>query len=387
MARTQAASKSTTGNGVPRELTAGPPRVCRVGWWSRRRGRGACCCSRSRCTRSAYLAGKLLLVVLPVASRCCCRRCSLRSRTGCATAGCTRVPLAGRRHRRRRADRRRAGAGRAPFVSELARSGRTSRRAAARRARCCARSACPAEVDQAIDDGVKSLKGSGGKLAGGAVSGALAALNLLAAILLTLVLTFFFVKDGRQLWSWIAGCSARHQPAAEELGERIWRVLTGYVQGIALVALIDALLIGRALLVLGVPLAMPLTVLTFLAAFFQVVGRWLIGLAAVLVALVVKGGLDGGDHGGLDRRRPAARRQRDAARARRAASSSCTRCVILLALTARRRRRRPRRRVPRRAPRRGGGGSDRLRRAPRRSRPPPAPRPSRARGPRPSRRS
>ena len=56
-------------------------------------------------------------------------------------------------------------------------------------------------------------------------------------------------------------------------------------------ALIDALLIGGALLVLGVPLAMPLTVLTFLAAFFPVIGAVTIGLAAVLVALVAKGGL------------------------------------------------------------------------------------------------
>jgi predicted PurR-regulated permease PerM len=147
-------------------------------------------------------------------------------------------------------------------------------------------------VDKAIDDGVESLKGSGGKkLTGGAVSGGLAALNVLAAVLLTLVLTFFFVKDGRQLWGWIAGLCGRHRPDAEELGERVWRVLTGYVHGIALVALIDALLIGLALVILGVPLAMPLTVLTFLAAFFPVVGAVAIGMAAVLVALVAKGAI------------------------------------------------------------------------------------------------
>ena len=59
----------------------------------------------------------------------------------------------------------------------------------------------------------------------------MAALNLLAAILLTLVLTFFFVKDGRQMWGWIAGLFGRHRPAAEELGERIWRVLTATCRG------------------------------------------------------------------------------------------------------------------------------------------------------------
>ena len=148
-----------------------------------------------------------------------------------------------------------------------------------------------AEVDKAIDDGVESLKEGGAKkLTGGAVTGALAALNLLAAILLTLVLTFFFVKDGRRLWDWIAGLfGPRRRAAADELGERVWRVLSGYVHGVALVALIDSILIGVTLLIVGVPLAMPLTVLTFLAAFFPVVGAVTVGAAAVLVALVAKG--------------------------------------------------------------------------------------------------
>ena len=69
----------------------------------------------------------------------------------------------------------------------------------------------------------------------------------------------------------------------------MWRVLTGYVHGVALVALIDAILIGITLVIVGVPLAMPLTVLTFLAAFFPVVGAVAVGAAAVLVALVAKG--------------------------------------------------------------------------------------------------
>ena len=155
------------------------------------------------------------------------------------------------------------------------------------------------------------------------MSGALAALNVLAAILLTLVLMFFFVKDGRQMWGWIAGCSAATGRTPEELGERIWRVLTGYVHGIALVALIDALLIGGALLVIGVPLAMPLTVLTFLAAFLPVVGA---------VVDRARGGARRAGREGrlapassrLDPRRAAARRQRAAAAAGRA-RLNCTR--------------------------------------------------------------
>ena len=293
MARTQAATKSTTGNGVPRELTAGPPEgvprglVVAAAWTWR------VLLLAIALYVVGVVAGKLLLVVLPVVVA--------------LLLATLLVPLAHRLRDRgmhpRAASLLVVVAGIAliaivltlvvpPFVSELGEVGSNVEKGS-RKAGQLLRplGVSQAEVDKAIDDGVKSLKGSGGKLAGGAVSGAMAALNLLAAILLTLVLTFFFVKDGRQMWTWIAGLFGRHRPAAEELGERVWRVLTGYVQGIALVALIDALLIGGALLVLGVPLAMPLTVLTFMAAFFPVVGAVVIGLAAVLVALVAKGGL------------------------------------------------------------------------------------------------
>jgi putative heme transporter len=292
MARAQAATKSP-GNGVPRELTAGPPEAVPHGLVVAAAWTWRVLLLAFALLAAGWVAGKLLLVVLPVAVA--------------ILLATLLVPLA-HRLRDRGMHERAASllvvvAGIAliaivltlvvpPFVSELGEVG-TNVEKGSRKAGELLRplGVSQAEVDKAIDDGVKSLKGSGGKLTGGAVSGAMAALNLLAAVLLTLVLTFFFVKDGRALWGWIAGLFGRHRPAAEELGERVWGVLTAYVHGIALVALIDALLIGAALLVLGVPLAMPLTVLTFLAAFFPVVGAVTIGLAAVLVALVAKGAI------------------------------------------------------------------------------------------------
>jgi predicted PurR-regulated permease PerM len=291
MARTQSASRSSTsGNGVPRELTAGPPAelphglVVAAAWTWR------VLLLAFAVLAVGWVVGKLLLVVLPVVIALLlatllvpyARRLSergLHPRAAALVAVVTGLALI------------------AivltlvvpPFVSELGELGSQVEKGS-RKAGELLRplGVSRAEVDRAID----SLKDKGGKqLEGGAVSGALAALNLLAAVLLTLVLTFFFVKDGRTLWGWIAGLCGRHRPAAEELGERVWRVLAGYVHGIALVALIDALLIGLALVILGVPLAMPLTVLTFLAAFFPVVGAVTIGLAAVLVALVAKGAI------------------------------------------------------------------------------------------------
>jgi len=292
-----ARAQTTTGNGVARELTAGPPEsvprglVVAAAWTWR------VLLLAFALLAAGWVAGKLLLVVLPVAVALLlstllvpyARRLTergLHPRAAALVAVVTGVALL------------------AivlllvvpPFVAELSEVGSQVEKGS-RKAGEVLRplGVSQAEVDKAIDDGVESLKGSGGKkLTGGAVTGALAALNVLAAVLLTLVLTFFFVKDGSQLWGWIAGLFGRRRPAAEELGGRVWRVLTGYVQGIALVALIDALLIGAALLVLGVPLALPLTVLTFLAAFFPVVGAVTIGLAAVLVALVAKGAVAAG---------------------------------------------------------------------------------------------
>lgn len=65
--------------------------------------------------------------------------------------------------------------------------------------------------------------------------------------------------------------------------------LTAYTRGVVAVAVIDAVLIGLGLLVLGVPLVLPLAVLTFFGAFVPIIGATLAGAAAVLVALVSDG--------------------------------------------------------------------------------------------------
>jgi predicted PurR-regulated permease PerM len=53
--------------------------------------------------------------------------------------------------------------------------------------------------------------------------------------------------------------------------------------------LIDAVFIGAALLIVGVPLAIPLALLTFFGGFVPIVGAFVAGAVAVLVALVSNG--------------------------------------------------------------------------------------------------
>ena len=146
------------------------------------------------------------------------------------------------------------------------------------------------QIDNSIDRAISGIGGSGGQVAQGVITGALLATQWATSTLLAIFLTFFFVKDGVQMWAWttsLVGPSRRQ--VFHDLGVRSWRVLTAYVHGVALVATVDAILIGIVLIALGVPLALPLVVLTFIAAFFPIIGALAAGSAAVLVALVTNG--------------------------------------------------------------------------------------------------
>jgi predicted PurR-regulated permease PerM len=147
------------------------------------------------------------------------------------------------------------------------------------------------ELDDSVDKALERLRENSSSLTKGVASGAVVVGELLTGLIVTLLLVFFFLKDGRQMWDWIIGLGGRHRDhrRADELGARVYAALSGYVRGIALVGLVDAILIGIALLIIGVPLVVPLMILTFLGAFMPLIGAFLAGLAAVLIALVSNG--------------------------------------------------------------------------------------------------
>jgi predicted PurR-regulated permease PerM len=147
-----------------------------------------------------------------------------------------------------------------------------------------------AQVQSAINEVSDRLHASSGDIASGVVSGAAIAGQIVAGALLTLVLLFFFVKDGARLWSWAVGLfPASVRDRVDEAGARSWSVLGAYVRGQALVATVDAVFIGIGLALLGLPLVLPLAVLIFMCAFVPIVGAFAAGAAAVLIALVSKG--------------------------------------------------------------------------------------------------
>jgi len=114
--------------------------------------------------------------------------------------------------------------------------------------------------------------------------------EILAGLLLTLFITFFLMKDGHRIWSWlISGMRPRAQRRMHHAGNQAWRALVNYVHGTVVVAAIHAVILGVTLWLLGVPLLVPLIVLVFIAAFVPIIGILVAGGLAILVALATKG--------------------------------------------------------------------------------------------------
>ena len=147
----------------------------------------------------------------------------------------------------------------------------------------------PAQVDGLRDTLVVRLQAA----LPGAVAGTTTALRVLGATLLVAFAVFFLLKDGAQMWAWVLrGLPATARPRIDDAGRQAWSAVAGYGRGVVVIALLDALFIGTALLVLGVPLWLSLTLLTFVAAFVPYLGATVAGAAAVLVTLVTNGTQD-----------------------------------------------------------------------------------------------
>lgn len=125
-----------------------------------------------------------------------------------------------------------------------------------------------------------------------AIAGLSVFTSLVTGLLLTVVVLFFFLEDGAGIWNFFLRPLRGHQLArAQRIGHSSLTVMGGYVRGTAIIAAVDAVAIGIALAVLGVPLALPLAVIVFIGAFIPIIGATIAGSLAALVALVTNGPL------------------------------------------------------------------------------------------------
>ena len=122
------------------------------------------------------------------------------------------------------------------------------------------------------------------------VVGSLASLALgLSFAMLSL---FFLLKDGPKLRAW----TERHMGVPEQVGRTITTdvitSLRGYFGGVTIVAAFNAVVVGLGAIVLGVPLAGTIALVSFVTAYVPYVGAFVAGAFAVIIALGSEGTTD-----------------------------------------------------------------------------------------------
>jgi predicted PurR-regulated permease PerM len=121
------------------------------------------------------------------------------------------------------------------------------------------------------------------------LNGAISLLPVIASIFATLMLSvfvaFFFLKDGPVMWRWIVSRVSYDSAVFDSIGRGVWRTVSSFMLGQTVIAAADAVMIWIGALVLGVPNASAVLMLTFLGSFVPYIGAFLSGLVAVLLAL------------------------------------------------------------------------------------------------------
>lgn len=135
-----------------------------------------------------------------------------------------------------------------------------------------------------------SLGSIGSSLSSGVISAAQGVVSFAAGLFLTVMMLIYLLWDGSGFWRGLVRFApADRRQAWEEGGARAWEALTTFVRSQVLVAAIDGVGIGLGLWILGIPMAVPIGVLTFVLAFIPYLGAILAGAAAMLVGLSSNG--------------------------------------------------------------------------------------------------
>jgi predicted PurR-regulated permease PerM len=127
-------------------------------------------------------------------------------------------------------------------------------------------------------------------VAGTVVTGGEIVVEILAGVVLMLFVTFFLLKDGERIWSWLIRAFGRDGSArADRAGRAAWLAVIYYMRGTVLVAATHAVVIAATLAIVGVPLVAAMAVLVFLSSFIPLVGLLFAGALVILLTLVTKG--------------------------------------------------------------------------------------------------
>jgi predicted PurR-regulated permease PerM len=144
---------------------------------------------------------------------------------------------------------------------------------------------------QNISDKItKAISDHQGELLSGAVETVRTVAELLGALLLILLSTFFLLRDGEKIWRFAIGFVPRTVTTqVDRAGRAGWHTLGGYMRGQVLIALFHGISVMIILAILRIPLAAALGVLIFLGSFIPLIGLTVTGALCVAVALLEHG--------------------------------------------------------------------------------------------------
>jgi predicted PurR-regulated permease PerM len=114
--------------------------------------------------------------------------------------------------------------------------------------------------------------------------------HFLAGLALALFALFYFLHNGREIFDFcLRFIPRKSRGRVDSAASNGWQSLSSYVRATILVALADGVGVLIAALIIGVPAAPALAALVFIGAFVPIVGAFVSGFVAVLVALVALG--------------------------------------------------------------------------------------------------
>ena len=122
------------------------------------------------------------------------------------------------------------------------------------------------------------------------VIGGIAGLASLAFALSFLLLSvFFLLKDGPSMRKWVDRHLGLPPHVAQTVTGGVIRSLRGYFRGVTLVAAFNGIVVTVGALILGVPLAGTIGVVTMITAYIPYIGAFVAGAFAVVIALGANG--------------------------------------------------------------------------------------------------
>jgi predicted PurR-regulated permease PerM len=123
----------------------------------------------------------------------------------------------------------------------------------------------------------------------GVVSGIAGLTTLVFGLSFAALGTFFLLKDGPGMRRWVDGHVGLPEPVARIVSGSIITSLRGYFRGVTFVAAFNGVIVGLGALLLDVPLAGTIAVVTFVTAYVPYIGAFVAGAFAVLLALGAHG--------------------------------------------------------------------------------------------------